>query len=177
MEQLVSHLADFYETCYLSLFQKSVKKIWFSLKPDKNNRYFTWRCFHIYEIFHWILLRMSNVLDKSCRENQNIRFVFSNFFFSENCIVYEIMSKNMMEPDRPQLAIWWHIACWLNKTTCVQVHTCARAPTHTKISNTYCFFTATVVSWTHLNVTLYIHCLSCNQPLLGIAFCFSSIDW
>jgi len=29
---------------------------------------------------HSVLLRMRNVSDKSCRENQNTRFVFSNFF-------------------------------------------------------------------------------------------------
>jgi len=28
-----------------------------------------------------VLLRMRNVSDKSCRENQNTHFVFSNFFF------------------------------------------------------------------------------------------------
>jgi hypothetical protein len=30
-----------------------------------------------------VLLRMRNVSDKSCRENQNTHFVFSNFFFSK----------------------------------------------------------------------------------------------
>jgi len=37
-----------------------------------------------------VLLRMRNVSDKSCRENQNTYFVFSNFF-SEYRAVYEIM--------------------------------------------------------------------------------------
>ena len=44
---------------------------------------------------------MRNVLDKSCRENQNTHFMFNNFF-SENRAVYEIMSKNM-EPEGPQM--------------------------------------------------------------------------
>ena len=48
-----------------------------------------------------LLLRMRNVLDKSCRENQNTHFVFNNFFPPENRAVYEIMWKNMVEPDRP----------------------------------------------------------------------------
>jgi len=30
------------------------------------------------------LLRMENVSDKSCRENQNTHFVFSNFFFRKS---------------------------------------------------------------------------------------------
>jgi len=32
-------------------------------------------------MFHLFLLRMKNVVDKSCRENQDAHFVFSNFFF------------------------------------------------------------------------------------------------
>ena len=38
---------------------------------------------------------------------------------------------------------------------------CARAHTH-KICNTYCFSTATMVTRTCLNVTLHIHCPSCQ---------------
>ena len=45
---------------------------------------------------------MRNVSDKSCRENQNTHFMFSNFFL-ENLSVYEIMSKNMLEPERPHM--------------------------------------------------------------------------
>jgi hypothetical protein len=33
--------------------------------------------------------------------------------------------------------------------------------THRPICNTYCFSTTTMVSWTRLNVTLCLHCLSC----------------
>jgi len=43
---------------------------------------------------------MTNVSDKSCRQNQNAHFVF---FL--NCTVYEIMWKYMAQPDRPQRAI------------------------------------------------------------------------
>jgi hypothetical protein len=43
-------------------------------------------------ISHRIFLRLSNVVDKSCRENQNTHFVL-NEFFSENCANYEIMWK------------------------------------------------------------------------------------
>jgi hypothetical protein len=45
---------------------------------------------------------MRNVLNKSCRENQSIHFVFSNFF--DNFPVYELMSKNMVEPEGPQMS-------------------------------------------------------------------------
>jgi hypothetical protein len=48
--------------------------------------------------------RMGNVSDESCRENQSTLFVFRNIFSSE-IAVYEIMWKNIVEPDRPQMAI------------------------------------------------------------------------
>jgi hypothetical protein len=45
---------------------------------------------------------MKNVSDKDCRVNQNTHFMFNNFF-SENRTFYEIMSKNMVETEGPQL--------------------------------------------------------------------------
>ena len=52
----------------------------------------------------WIILRMGNVSGKSCRENQNTHFIFNSIFL-ENCAVYEIMWKNTVEPDRPQMTV------------------------------------------------------------------------
>jgi hypothetical protein len=66
---------------------------------------------------HSVLLRMRNVSDKSCRENQNTHFVFSNCF-PENRTVYEMMWKNIVERGRPQMAIWrMRISCWIPKAT------------------------------------------------------------
>ena len=45
-------------------------------------------------------------------------FVFNNFFFFENCAFYEIMRKNIVEPNRPQTKIWcMRIACCIPKAT------------------------------------------------------------
>jgi hypothetical protein len=44
---------------------------------------------------------MGNVLDKSCRENEDTYLMFNNFF--ENFTVYEIMSKNTVETEGPQM--------------------------------------------------------------------------
>ena len=64
-----------------------------------------------------VLLRMRNVSDKCYGETQNTYFVFKYFFF-ENRAVYEIMWKNTVEPDRPQMAMWrMRIACWIPKAT------------------------------------------------------------
>jgi hypothetical protein len=45
---------------------------------------------------------MRNILEKSCRENQNAYFMFNNLF-SENRAVYEVMSKNTVGTEGPQM--------------------------------------------------------------------------
>jgi hypothetical protein len=61
-----------------------------------------------------VLLRMTNVSDKCCRENKNINFMFKNFF-SENHALYDIMWKKMVEPDRPHMTnITAHALCMLD---------------------------------------------------------------
>jgi hypothetical protein len=77
MEKLGSHWVDFHEIWY-AYFRKSVEKIQVSLKSYKNNGYFLEDQYNISGLF---LLRMRNVLDKSCRGRQNTHFVLSNFFF------------------------------------------------------------------------------------------------
>jgi hypothetical protein len=43
---------------------------------------------------------------------------FSFFFCFENRAVYEIMWKNTVQPDRPQMAIWrMRIAGWIHQAT------------------------------------------------------------
>jgi hypothetical protein len=46
---------------------------------------------------------MRNVTENSCKENQNT--FLCPITFSENRAIYEIMWKNMVEPDRPQMTI------------------------------------------------------------------------
>jgi hypothetical protein len=47
--------------------------------------------------------RMRNVSEKSFRENQNT--LLCSRTFSENRAVYEIMWKNMVQPDRPEMSV------------------------------------------------------------------------
>jgi hypothetical protein len=47
----------------------------------------------------YILRRMRNILNKSCRETQNTHFMFSSFF----SIITPFMSKNMVQPEGPQI--------------------------------------------------------------------------
>ena len=74
---------------------------------------------HFLIISRSFILRMRNISDKSCRENQNTHFVLSNhFYFFENRADYEIMSKNIVEWGRLQTTIWrMHTACWIPKAT------------------------------------------------------------
>jgi hypothetical protein len=59
---------------------------------------------------------MKNVSDKPCRENQNTQFIFDYFF--ENRTVYEIMWKNVVEPDRPRMTVGsMRFACRITKAT------------------------------------------------------------
>jgi len=45
-------------------------------------------------------------------------FTFDNLFFPENPTIYEIMWKNIVEPDRPQMTTWLiRIAFWIPKAT------------------------------------------------------------
>jgi len=79
-------------------------------------------------------LEWEHFSDKCCKESQNTRFVFSNFFL-DNRAGYEIMWKNIVECGRPRMTIWrLRIACWLPKAT----------NTHW-LCNTRCFSIATLV--------------------------------
>jgi hypothetical protein len=112
---------DLHEGWYLTnFFLKSVEKIQVSLKSDKNNRYFTWRPVYIFDHISLISFSgMRNISDKRCIGNQNTHFVCSNIFFPQkNRAVYEIMWKDMVNPDRPLMTIWrMRTACWIPKAT------------------------------------------------------------
>ena len=64
-----------------------------------------------------VLLRMRNGSDKSCRDNQNTYFMFSNFLF-ENHAVYEIKWKNIIDLGRPPTTPWrMRNLCWIPEAT------------------------------------------------------------
>jgi len=50
-----------------------------------------------------IISRSINVSDESCRENQNMHFMFNSLFFSIRDI-YKIMCKNMAQSDKSHMA-------------------------------------------------------------------------
>ena len=70
---------------------------------------------------------------------------------SENCAFYEIVWKNMVVPDRPQIIRRMRFACWVTKAL------------HTHILGIYniYFIFRTTFSRPQYIVTLYVYCLSC----------------
>jgi len=61
---------------------------------------------------------MKIVSGKVYTENQNNHFMYNNFFFFLNRAVDEIMWKNIVGPDRPQMKTWSiRIECWIPKAT------------------------------------------------------------
>jgi hypothetical protein len=86
-----------------------------------------------------VLLRMRNVSDKSCRENQNTHIMFNTFFFSlKSCRLWD----NVEKFDRTRQATvdnMTHARCMLDN----------EGYQHTlRMCNTYCFSSATVVTRT-----------------------------
>ena len=79
-------------------FRNNLTRITVTLQEDR-------RTFVI--ISHSFLLRMGNVLDEICRQNQNSRFMFNSIFFFENHAVHEIIWKNSVQPDRSQMTVYY----------------------------------------------------------------------
>jgi hypothetical protein len=71
---------------------------------DKNNGYFTWIPMYIYDSTTLNFILMRNVSDQSCRQNQNAYF-FSSVPIWGKCAIYEIIWKNVVGPNRPQMTI------------------------------------------------------------------------
>jgi hypothetical protein len=81
-------------------------------------------------------------------EKIKINFVFRNFI--ENCAVYDITWKNILEPERSQVTMWClSIICWIPKA----------ADTNSEYVILIAF---PLQQWLHERVTLlYARCLSC----------------
>ena len=134
----------------LAIFRKSVEKIQVSLKSDrKTDTLHVDRHMYIYDHIPLISSYNEKLSDKSYRLNHNSHITSVTFFLI--IAVDDIMWKNIVEPDKPQMTVWrMIITSWITKAT----------NTHVGFVIIIAFFTATMVAWTYLNVTLYVHCLS-----------------
>jgi len=144
MEQFGFHWTDFREVLYLNIFRKPVEKIQVSLKSGKTNIHF-WsylsQFFLQREMFH------TEGLEKIRTQSVcSITFLFKSCRLWDNVETYRRAGQTTHDNVIRRMPI----ACWITKAT----HTLT-------ICNIYCFSTATMVVRTRLNVTLYVHCLSC----------------
>jgi hypothetical protein len=105
---------------------------------------------HVWHLAEFLLeweLFQTNVI----RENQNTHFMFNNFFFFRKlCRLWDNVQKccRAGEATDDHITRRMRFACWITMVTNTLT-----------ICNTYCFSTATMVTRTCLNVTLYIACL------------------
>jgi hypothetical protein len=157
-------------------FRKSAEKIKFALKSEKNKRHFTWRRFYIYDN----ILLNSFWNEKYFRQNvwrqPKHTLLFKKFFF-ENRAVFEIVSRNKLEPEGPQITSQYG-ACWIIKATYThppahinepgtRTHARASTRTHTHThTHTHKYIILIAFprqQWSRmcLSVTLYVHWLSC----------------
>jgi len=121
MEQLGSLWADIHEISYLGIFRPSVEKIQVSLNSNKHNGTVHADRYIFLITSRLVLLRIRNIADKMCRENQNTHFVFKNVFRKSSRLWDNV--EYIVQPDRTnmigrmlQMAIWrMRIACWIPK--------------------------------------------------------------
>jgi hypothetical protein len=108
---------------------------------------------HTFLIPHSILLRMQNVLDKSCRENQNTHFMLNNISFTKSWHLWDNVEKycRIGQATDDNMA---NVHCMLHTKDCKYT---------LRLCYSYCISTPTMITWTHLKVTLYIHFLSCSS--------------
>jgi hypothetical protein len=79
-------------------------------------------------ISHQLLLRMRNVSDKICRENQNMHFMFNIFFSQKSCCLCNNMEKYSTARLATYENIIWRMrfACWITTAT----NTCSEYAIH-----------------------------------------------
>jgi hypothetical protein len=91
-----------------------------------------------------------NTSEKMQRNSKHAFYIYI-YIYRKLCR-YEIMWKNIINPDRPYLAIWrMYIACLITKTT----------DTHSEYVIHVAFCKATIVTRTRLKVTLHVHRMAC----------------
>jgi len=104
---------------------------------------------------------MRNVSDKHFRKNQNKLVMFNHFLPpppAKSLTVCEIMLKNLVESDRPQMAILrMRFAYWITRTTHTHTHKICLSLSQYLIL--YCFSTGELVERKRSNLTFYIKCL------------------
>jgi hypothetical protein len=115
MGQLGSHWMDFHEIWYLSIFKKSVGKVQVSLKYAINKGTIHTDQYTFLILSHSVL-RVRNVSDISCGENQHTFYVQELFIENHCCLLNKVEKYMWSRADhRWQCgACTFHVVCpWL----------------------------------------------------------------
>jgi hypothetical protein len=120
---------------------------------------------HLMIISRWIFLRMGNVSNKSCRENQNTHFVFNNFFFffRKSYRLWDNVEKysTAKEATGDTIIRRMRFVCWIHKAT----------DTHSECVIILIAFPRQQWLLERASMLrLYLHCLSCyNNAIWSIS--------
>jgi hypothetical protein len=133
-----------------------------------------------------IRLRMRNVLDQICRENENTHFLFRNFFRKSYRLWDNVENYGWARGTTNDVTIW-HIlvACWISKATYTHAHAHARMRTHTNMEYLL-FFHSKNNSRIPLNVTRthticpvlhnFCSCICPSYPVVRKNRCLENFD-
>jgi hypothetical protein len=159
-EQLCCHRTDFHGICIWVFFENRSIKLKFHWTLAGITTTLRDICTFVI-ISRWILLRMRNVSDKSCRQKKKL---FSVTVFRNSCRLWDNVEKYDTASDATDdnMIRCMRFACWITKAT----------DTRSEYVILNCFSTATVVTRTPLYVT-FIHtlCVLFN-PLKTKRICF-----
>ena len=144
----------FYEIWYLKIFWHSIEKFQASLKFDKNKEYFIWGLTYIFYDLSLIFFLEWEMFQTKVVEKVKTHILSSvNFSFWKSCRLLDNMKKILQSGADHR---WKYGACALHAGYLrLQVH-------NLLLCNAHRFSTATTFARTRLNVTLYVHILSCH---------------
>jgi len=89
---------------------------------------------------HSVILRMKNISERAV-EKTKTHILYPVFLFLENRALYEIMWKNIVQLDRPQMTtLRMRTACWIPRATNTLI-----------VYNIYCF---SATKWLHKRASI-----------------------
>ena len=123
------------------------------------------------------------VSDKICREKITKHILCSITLLAESRAVYEIMWKNIVEPDRPDMTVWrMRIACWMPKATnthseyVILIAFSLQQGLHERVSLLRHVYTVCLVVHLHRSSCLYTVCLvAAMYTYVGPVVCILSV--
>jgi len=153
MEHLSSHQTDLHEILHMGFFENLSNKCKFPYNLTTITITLHAHLFTFMKVSPWILLRMRNVSEKNCAQNDNAFFFFMFRSFSLKILPFMIYGTAGKATD-DNIIRSMRFACCVTMATNTHTHTHTR-----RICNTYSYSMNKRVTRTCPNVTLYVYCL------------------